>query len=88
MGLIKFIGKKAAAAVTNVASGAASAVMGAVSETAKTATNSVMSIRSEFSNKKNLLVEEKLSHLKKLYDSGLINDTEYQAKKTEIIKSC
>ncbi len=45
-----------------------------------------MSIRSEVSNKKNLLVEEKLSHLKKLYDAGLINDAEYQAKKTDILK--
>lgn len=85
MGL-KFFGKKAAEAVTNLASGAASAVIGAVSETAKTAAGSVMSIRSEVSNKKNLLVEEKLSHLKKLYDAGLINDAEYQAKKTDILK--
>jgi copper chaperone CopZ len=85
--LIKFLAKKTAEVATSVASGAATAVVGAVSETAKAAVGGVMNVQSDVSGRKIRLTEEKLVQLKKLYDAGLINETEYQAKKAQIIKN-
>ena len=89
---MSFVGKKVAESVTDVATGAADVVIGAVGDVAKTATTKVLDVGNEIDKnkiesrkQKSQMAEEKLVKLKSLFDSGILSQQEFESKKSEII---
>lgn len=89
---MKFVGKTIAGAAVNMASGAADIIVDSVGLVAKNATKSALDVgnivgdnRTEKRKQRTQNAEEKLVKLKSLFDSGILNQQEYETKKASII---
>ncbi len=92
MKLKNFFGKKAVESGSNFVSGLAESVVDIAGDVAHNATTKVMDITAEIHKGKIVnatldtqMHEEKLLKLKSLFEKGLLNQTEYESEKADVL---
>jgi hypothetical protein len=93
MGITNFIGKQIAQSATSLITGATDVIVGTAGGIAETATSKIIDVSNiihkskvEKSSLNMKSAEEKLIKLKSLFDSGILNQNEFEDEKAKILK--